>query len=110
MPLRWLAVPALLSMFAGSVLAAECPPLLTGSLPKLHAKDSIDLCQRYAGKPLVVVNTASFCGFAPQFKSLEALYQRYKGQGLEVHLARPTVVATPAVEKLVWNSTCSSWR
>ena len=84
MPLRWLAVPALLSMFAGSVLAAECPPLLTGSLPKLHAKDSIDLCQRYAGKPLVVVNTASFCGFAPQFKSLEALYQRYKGQGLEV--------------------------
>lgn len=84
MPLRWLAVPALLSMFAGSVLAAECPPLLTGSLPKLHAKDSIDLCQRYAGKPLVVVNTASFCGFAPQFKGLEALYQRYKGQGLEV--------------------------
>ena len=65
-------------------MAASCPPLLEGQLPKLRAKESIDLCQRFAGKPLVIVNTASFCGFAPQFKGLEALYQRYKGQGLEV--------------------------
>jgi glutathione peroxidase len=49
-------------------------------LPKLRAKESIDLCQRFAGKPLVIVNTASFCGFAPQFKGLEALNQRYKGR------------------------------
>ncbi|WP_347901467.1 glutathione peroxidase [Pseudomonas purpurea] len=84
MLMRWLAVPAVLLAMAGSTLAAECPPLLSGVLPKLHAKESIDLCQRFAGKPLVVVNTASFCGFAPQFKGLEALYQRYKGQGLEV--------------------------
>ncbi|WP_095078391.1 glutathione peroxidase [Pseudomonas sp. Irchel s3h17] len=84
MPLRWLAVPALVLAVAGSALAAGCPPLYSGSLTRLHAKDSIDLCQRFAGKPLVVVNTASFCGFAPQFKGLEALYQRYKGQGLEM--------------------------
>jgi glutathione peroxidase len=70
--------------FSGLAQAAECPELLQGSLPKLRAKESIDLCQRFAGKPLVVVNTASFCGFAPQFKGLEALYQRYKDQGLEV--------------------------
>jgi len=81
---RWLAVPALLMAFTGLAQAADCPELLQGSLPKLRAKESIDLCQRYAGKPLVVVNTASFCGFAPQFKGLEALYQHYKGQGLEV--------------------------
>ncbi|MCO7570948.1 redoxin domain-containing protein [Pseudomonas protegens] len=81
---RWFVVPALLTLFAGSAWAADCPALLQGSVPKLHAKESIDLCQRFAGKPLVVVNTASFCGFAPQFKGLEALYQRYKEQGLEV--------------------------
>jgi glutathione peroxidase len=84
MLMRWLAVPALLVTLGGSALAAGCPPLLQGSLPKLHAKESIDLCEQFAGKPLVVVNTASFCGFAPQFKSLEALYQTYKEQGLEV--------------------------
>ena len=81
---RWIAIPVLLLAGAGSVWGADCPPLLEGSLPKLRAKESIDLCQRFAGKPLVIVNTASFCGFAPQFKGLEALYQRYKGQGLEL--------------------------
>jgi glutathione peroxidase len=84
MLMRWLAVPTLMVAFAGLAQASECPDLLQGSLPKLRAKESIDLCQRFAGKPLVVVNTASFCGFAPQFKSLEALNQRYKSQGLEV--------------------------
>jgi glutathione peroxidase len=84
MLMRWLAVPALLVAFTGLAHAAECPELLQGSLPKLRAKESIDLCQRFAGKPLVVVNTASFCGFAPQFKGLEALSQHYKDQGLEV--------------------------
>ncbi|NWA29140.1 glutathione peroxidase [Pseudomonas gingeri] len=84
MAMRWLVVPAVLMAFSGAALAADCPELLQGQLPKLRAKESIDLCQRFAGKPLVIVNTASFCGFAPQFKGLEALYQRYKGQGLEL--------------------------
>lgn len=84
MTIRWLSIPVLLLAMGGAALAVECPPLLQGELPKLRAKETIDLCKRFAGKPLVVVNTASFCGFAPQFKSLEALNQRYKGQGLEV--------------------------
>ncbi|WP_341520886.1 glutathione peroxidase [Pseudomonas sp. G.S.17] len=84
MTLRWLSLSPLMLAMAGPALAAECPSLLQGELPKLRAKENIDLCQRFAGKPMLVVNTASFCGFAPQFKSLEALNQRFKGQGLEV--------------------------
>lgn len=81
---RCIAIATVSLLCTSTVWAADCPDLLQGQLPKLRAKESIDLCQRFAGKPLVVVNTASFCGFAPQFKGLEALYQRYKGQGLEV--------------------------
>ena len=64
--------------------ASECPAVLQHEMPKLRSKDSVDLCQTFQGKALVVVNTASHCGFTPQFKGLEALYQRYKGDGLEV--------------------------
>lgn len=64
--------------------ASECPTLLQHELPKLRSKETVDLCGQFQGKALVVVNTASHCGFSGQFKGLEALYQRYKDDGLEV--------------------------
>ncbi len=84
MKLRSLVALLALAMPVVPALASECPAVLQHELPKLRSKDSVDLCQTFQGKALVVVNTASHCGFTPQFKGLEALYQRYKDDGLEV--------------------------
>ena len=63
--------------------AAACPALLNHTLLRLQDEKPQSLCQ-YAGKVVLVVNTASYCGFTPQYKGLEALYARYKDQGLVV--------------------------
>ena len=70
------------SAFADETVA--CPAFLDHDLPKLHSKDTVNLCGLAAGKPMLVVNTASHCGFTGQFKGLEALHERYAKQGLVV--------------------------
>lgn len=64
--------------------APECPQNLAFEFRPLAGQQPISLCQRYAGKVLLVVNTASRCGFTPQFDGLQALYQRYRERGLVV--------------------------
>lgn len=60
-----------------------CPTLLQESYPKLQDDTLQSLCQ-YSGQVILVVNTASYCGFTRQYDGLERLYERYKGQGFVV--------------------------
>lgn len=61
-----------------------CPNWLNETFRKLHSTEQINLCKAFAGKPLLIVNTASHCGFTYQFSGLESLHQRYKNKGLVV--------------------------
>jgi glutathione peroxidase len=81
-----LSVALLLAACAGASAqgaSSACPALLQHTMPRLQDGKPQALCQ-YAGKVLLVVNTASQCGFTPQYTGLEALHARYAAQGLVV--------------------------
>lgn len=63
--------------------ANACPALLQHTVLRLQDEKPQSLCQ-YSGKVVMVVNTASFCGFTPQYKDLEALHAKYASKGLVV--------------------------
>lgn len=93
---RWLAVCLLVvaGVVPGAALQAQtvkpaamtpagCPALLQHRFDRLQDEKPQSLCQ-YSGQVVLVVNTASFCGFTSQYEGLEALYAKYKPQGLVV--------------------------
>jgi glutathione peroxidase len=75
--------PAAQAQAAAPAASAVCPPLLDHSALRLQDEKPQNLCQ-YAGRVLLVVNTASYCGFTGQFEGLEALNARYAARGLVV--------------------------
>lgn len=67
---------------AAAQAGAVCPALLDYKFKSLQGQPQ-NLCQ-YAGRVVVVVNTASYCGFTEQYKGLQALYDKYKDKGFVV--------------------------
>src|SRR4051812_28648240 len=76
-------LPFGLPSVASAAAPAGCPALLQHTFPRLQDEKPQDLCQ-YAGRVLLVVNTASYCGFTPQYEGLEKLHARYAARGLAV--------------------------
>jgi glutathione peroxidase len=72
------------SLFFANPVSADCHPIMEYQAKKLHSKQIINFCKAFKDKVLLVVNTASKCGFTPQFEALEQLHQKYKSQGFEV--------------------------
>jgi glutathione peroxidase len=79
-PMCLLAVATLSVVPAAN--AATCPDVLNHRFKTVMGKE-VNLCD-YADRPVLVVNTASRCGYTPQFSKLQAMYDQYKDQGLVV--------------------------
>jgi glutathione peroxidase len=81
------AMTALLSLSSLAVVAGSDPAKKPTSVLGFHVKDidghDVDLA-KYRGKVLLIVNTASQCGFTPQYTDLQTIYEKYQAQGFEV--------------------------
>ena len=79
--MKWFTLLLLLGSGAAS---AACPDYFNVEMRELNNTQRHNLCQLTEGKVVLVVNTASYCGYSGQFRDLEALYQNYKEKGLVV--------------------------
>jgi glutathione peroxidase len=81
------ALAALFVVSSAAIVSAQDSAKKPTSVLDFHVKDidgkDVDLA-KYKGKVLLIVNTASQCGFTPQYKDLQAIYEKYKDQGFEV--------------------------
>ncbi len=83
---RWLGIVGMVGcavVATEASAAGQCPVLLDHQFVSLQDGKPMSLCQ-YAGKVILVVNTASYCGFTSQYDGLEKLYARLKDRGLVV--------------------------
>jgi glutathione peroxidase len=77
------AAPIAMVAVTPETSAGECPALLQRTFNRLQTGKPESLCQ-FGGKVLLVVNTASYCGYTHQYEGLEAMYRKYKDRGLVV--------------------------
>ncbi len=71
---------AALLLMSASATASTCPDVLKFMKRKLNSQETVNLCKAYKGHTLLIVNTASYCGFTPQFEGLEAMYEEYRDE------------------------------
>lgn len=74
----------LTGLLASAQAFAACPQYLDHDMRKLHSQDQVNFCELQDGKPMLIINTASHCGYTKQFKGLEALHKAYQEKGLVV--------------------------
>ncbi|MGY3885015.1 glutathione peroxidase [Aeromonas aquatica] len=79
--MKWFS---LLLLLGASAASAACPDYFNLEQRELNSTQRHNLCQLTEGKVVLVVNTASYCGYRGQFADLERLYQGYKERGLIV--------------------------
>lgn len=72
------------SIVSFSAISGQCGAVLSHSMQQLSTRETVDLCTNFKGKTLLVVNTASKCGFTPQFDALQTLHEQYSDKGLVV--------------------------
>jgi glutathione peroxidase len=76
------ATIVLCAMLAAQIVSADIMSLQSIPMHDINGKETS--LKAYAGKVVLLVNVASKCGFTPQYKGLEALYEKYKDQGLVI--------------------------
>ena len=78
------SLTGLTALFVIATASANETPLLDQDFRRLAADEVVNLEDAYAGKVLLIVNTASKCGNTPQYEGLESLYEEYGQDGLVV--------------------------
>lgn len=73
-----------LNFVLGGTALAACPDYLDTELRLLHSDKTVNICRDFGEKTMLIVNTASKCGFTPQFEGLEALHKEFEDEGLLV--------------------------
>ncbi len=84
--MKYKLILLILVLFSARTYAAggNCPEILQHEFQKLHSAEKVQLCEASSAKAVLLVNTASFCGFTGQFSELEALHQTFGDRGLVI--------------------------
>ena len=77
-------ITATLSALFSQAVFTSCPDFMNHTMRKLASTEQVQFCEAYEGKALLIVNTASYCGYTSQFEGLEEVHQTYTDSGLVV--------------------------